>query len=88
MGFFAAGKSRVRKADQGLRQTNAAAATHLDRYDWWTYLEKIGFTADDLRLRDLMDSTDFGESIRHVSAFAVPWPNMPNPARITKWTTR
>ncbi len=41
----------------------------LDRYDWWTYLEKIGFTEDDLRLRDLMDSTDFGESIRHVSAF-------------------
>jgi monoamine oxidase len=42
----------------------------LDKYDWWTYLEKIGFTNDDLRLRDLMDSTDFGESIRHVSAFA------------------
>jgi monoamine oxidase len=37
--------------------------------DWWTYLEKNGFTEDDLILRDLMDSTDFGESIRHVSAF-------------------
>ena len=32
-------------------------------------MEKIGFTEDDLRLRDLMDSTDFGESIRHVSAY-------------------
>ncbi len=42
----------------------------LDRYDWWTWLENIGFTEDDLRLRDLMDSTDFGESIRHVSAYA------------------
>ena len=42
----------------------------LDSYDWWTWLEKIGFTEDDLRLRDLMDSTDFGESIRHVSAYA------------------
>ena len=41
----------------------------LDRYDWWTWLQHIGFTEDDLRLRDLMDSTDFGESIRHVSAF-------------------
>lgn len=40
----------------------------LDRYDWWTWLENIGFTEDDLLLRDLMDSTDFGESIRHVSA--------------------
>lgn len=42
----------------------------LDREDWWTELERIGFTEDDLLLRDLMDSTDFGESIRHVSAFA------------------
>lgn len=42
----------------------------LDRYDWWTWLEEIGFTEDDLILRDLQDSTDFGESIRHVSAFA------------------
>lgn len=40
----------------------------LDRVDWWTWLERIGFNQDDLRLRDLFDSTDFGESIRHVSA--------------------
>lgn len=43
---------------------------NLDKIDWRTFLEKIGFTTDDLTLRDLMDSTDFGESIRHVSAFA------------------
>lgn len=42
----------------------------LDRHDWWSWLRKIGFPEDDLRLRDLMDSTDFGESIRHVSAYA------------------
>ena len=42
----------------------------LDRYDWWTWLERIGFTEDDLLLRDLQDSTDFGESIRMVSAYA------------------
>jgi monoamine oxidase len=42
----------------------------LDRFDWWTWLEEIGFTEDDLLLRDLQDSSDFGESIRHVSAFA------------------
>ena len=41
----------------------------LDRYDWWTWLQNIGFTEDDLQLRDLVDSTDFGESIRHVSAY-------------------
>jgi monoamine oxidase len=44
--------------------------TRLDQYDWWTWLEKIGFTEDDLLLRDLQDSTDFGETIRMVSAYA------------------
>lgn len=43
---------------------------NLDRYDWWTWLKRIGYTENDLLLRDLMDSTDFGESIRHVSAFS------------------
>lgn len=42
----------------------------LDKLDWWTQLERIGFSRDDLIIRDLMDSTDFGESIRSVSAFA------------------
>jgi len=41
----------------------------MDRVDWWTLLEDRGFTPDDLRLRDLFDSTDFGESIRSVSAY-------------------
>jgi monoamine oxidase len=43
---------------------------NLDRYDWWTWLKRMGYTDDDLRLRDLIDSTDFGESIRHVSAYS------------------
>ncbi|HEY0098076.1 MAG TPA: FAD-dependent oxidoreductase [Pyrinomonadaceae bacterium] len=42
----------------------------LDQLDWWTWLEQLGFPEDDLLLRDLQDSTDFGESIRHVSAYA------------------
>jgi monoamine oxidase len=47
-----------------------AEQLRLDGFDWWTYLEEIGYTEDDLILRDLQDSTDFGESIRHVSAYA------------------
>lgn len=47
-----------------------AMRERLDRYDWWTWLEEQGYTEDDLLLRDLQDSTDFGESIRHVSAYA------------------
>ncbi len=42
----------------------------LDSVDWWTWLHQIGFTEEDLIRRELMDSTDFGESIRHVSAYA------------------
>lgn len=46
-----------------------AQKKELDAIDWWTCLERTGFTQEDLRLRDLFDSTDFGESIRHVSAY-------------------
>lgn len=42
----------------------------LDQHDWWRYLVNNGCKGRDLELRELLDSTDFGESIRHVSAFA------------------
>lgn len=48
----------------------AVQKANLDKTDWWTHLGNIGFSRDDLIIRDLMDSTDFGESIRNVSAFA------------------
>jgi monoamine oxidase len=47
-----------------------AQKKELDSYDWWRYLVNHGCTDRDLDLRELLDSTDFGESIRHVSAFA------------------
>jgi len=66
--------AQAQKAFERLRQSYKAYNTRdklrMDKEDWWTELENIGFTQDDLLLRDLMDSTDFGESIRHVSAFA------------------
>jgi len=42
----------------------------LDRKDWWTILRDRGFTSEELLRRDLMDSTDFGESIRQVGGFS------------------
>lgn len=42
----------------------------LDQYDWWRFLVNNGCNGRDLDIRELLDSTDFGESIRHVSAFA------------------
>lgn len=41
-----------------------------DKMDWWRFLSNKGFTERDLLLRELMDSTDFGESIRHTSGYA------------------
>ena len=42
----------------------------LDKTDWWRFLSQQGVSSNDLLLRDLMDATDFGESIRHTSAYA------------------
>ncbi len=69
-GFSPQARTAFAKAVKNYKKLNVAQETKLDKLDWWTYLEKIGFNEDDLRLRDLMDSTDFGESIRHVSAFS------------------
>jgi monoamine oxidase len=41
----------------------------MDEIDWWTQLKQLGFQRDDLLRRDVMDSTDFGETIRMNSAF-------------------
>jgi monoamine oxidase len=42
----------------------------LDKKDWWTVLRDLGFQENDLLIRDLMDSTDFGESIRHSGGYS------------------
>jgi monoamine oxidase len=68
-GFSAQAKAAFEKAIKNYEKLTTLQQRGLDRLDWWTYLEKIGFSEEDLRLRDLMDSTDFGESIRHVSAY-------------------
>ena len=41
----------------------------LDSIDWWTQLKQLGFQPEDLLRRDMMDSTDFGETIRMNSAY-------------------
>jgi monoamine oxidase len=69
-GFSPKAKAAFEKLIAGYEKLTPLAKTRIDKYDWWTYLENLGFSNDDLLLRDLMDSTDFGESIRHVSAFA------------------
>ncbi|MEO7176335.1 MAG: FAD-dependent oxidoreductase [Saprospiraceae bacterium] len=41
----------------------------IDQMDWWRFLSQKGFSDRDLDIRDLLDSTDFGECIRQTSAF-------------------
>ncbi|MDW8295250.1 MAG: FAD-dependent oxidoreductase [Raineya sp.] len=41
----------------------------LDQISWWRFLINNGFSEIDLACRELNDSTDFGESIRFISAF-------------------
>jgi monoamine oxidase len=41
-----------------------------DRLDWWRCLSNQGIPERDLEIKELLDSTDFGESIRNVSAFS------------------
>ena len=69
-GFSPQARSGFEKMIEGYEELSEAGQAALDKVDWWTHLSDIGFTRDDLLLRDLADSTDFGESIRHVSAFA------------------
>lgn len=58
---------QYRKSDE---TTKEAMGRRLDHLDWWSYLANNGCKGQDLELRELLDSTDFGESIRHVSAYA------------------
>jgi monoamine oxidase len=41
----------------------------LDKTDWWRFLMSKGISERDIQIRELFDSTDFGESIRHASAY-------------------
>lgn len=43
--------------------------TEMDKLDWWRYLLNNGCDGADLDLQNLSDSTDFGESIRQISAY-------------------
>lgn len=68
-GFSAQANKAFEKIKANYEKLTPMQQAKIDKLDWWTYLEKVGYSQEDLILRDLMDSTDFGESIRHVSAF-------------------
>jgi monoamine oxidase len=67
--FSAKADAAFEKLRGEFKRYTQADKERMDGYDWWTLLDELGFPEDDLLLRDLTDSTDFGESIRHVSAY-------------------
>ncbi len=69
-GLSETSKIKLKKLLGGLDNYSQNRLKTMDRQDWWTVLKNIGFSDEELRLRDLADSTDFGESIRFVSGYA------------------
>jgi monoamine oxidase len=63
-------KSTFEKLIKKYSQMNSKDKLALDKIDWWRYLVNNGCNGKDLNIRELADSTDFGETIRSVSAFA------------------
>src|SRR5690606_20675915 len=68
--YSAEWNNKFKKILADFKQFSEDDQRKLDTYDWWRYLINNGCTGRDLDIRELLDSTDFGESIRHVSAFS------------------
>lgn len=69
-GFSEAWNKKWNQLLKGYADLTDSDKQQLDQYDWWRYLVHNGCDGRDLEIRELLDSTDFGESIRQVSAFA------------------
>jgi monoamine oxidase len=67
--FSAKAKERFERFAESFAKLDSAQMRALDQFDWWSILRMFGFTSDELLRRDLMDSTDFGETIRLTSAY-------------------
>ncbi|MGK2861969.1 MAG: flavin monoamine oxidase family protein, partial [Chitinophagaceae bacterium] len=63
-------KKKFQLIIDGYEDMPQADKIKLDKMDWWRFLVNNGCAGRDLDLRELLDSTDFGETIRSVSAFA------------------
>ncbi len=63
-------KEKFEKIIEGYAKMNEQEKKKLDKMDWWRYLVNNGIPDKDLDIKEYADSTDFGESIRFVSAYA------------------
>lgn len=63
-------KTKFEQLKTDYKKLTDTGARKLDKIDWWRYLVNNGCDGEDLELKELIDSTDFGESLRHISAYA------------------
>ena len=63
-------QKRLSKLKMDFVDLSAEDQNELDKLDWWRYLLNNGCDGRDLDIQNLVDSIDFGESIRQVSAYA------------------
>lgn len=63
-------EEKFKKILVDFKQLSEEELRKLDQYDWWRFLVNNGCSGRDLEVRELLDSTDFGEGIRHVSAYS------------------
>lgn len=68
--YSEAWKNKFDSIIAGYEKLTEADQKKLDNMDWWRFLVNNGCEGRDLDIRELFDSTDFGETIRSVSAFA------------------
>jgi monoamine oxidase len=55
---------------ENYKKLDVSQIQKLDKISWWRYLKKKDIPEIALIMRELADSTDFGESIRNISAFS------------------
>jgi monoamine oxidase len=67
--FESVSRRKFEKFGRSFQRYSSRQKRELDKLDWWAKLSQLGFSEEDLLRRDLMDSTDFGESIRMTSAY-------------------
>ncbi len=61
---------KFRKIIEDYKNMTDSDKVKLDKMDWWRFLMNHDIPLKDLDIREYADSTDFGESIRFVSAYA------------------
>ncbi|MGC3947367.1 MAG: FAD-dependent oxidoreductase [Chryseolinea sp.] len=69
-GYSEQWKTKFDQLKKGYNSLSVAEKNKLDQMDWWRFLNENGCDGFDLRIHELNDTTDFGETIRQISALA------------------